>query len=78
MQSALASFGELYECLQPYERQELVRLLVKRAEVGERRITLEIRGGLAGLPAPEEVKSGSRSVRPIWLPDVDSNHEPSG
>ena len=42
-------------------------------------MTLEIRGGLREVPgaATDKTKSGSRSERPEWLPDVDSNHEPN-
>jgi site-specific DNA recombinase len=68
---ALSNIGGVYECLQPYERKELVRLLLQRAEVSERRITLEIRAGLEEFPRPAATggKSGSRSERPGWLPD---------
>ena len=69
MRATLSNITEVYECLQPHERKELVRLLLQRAVVSERRLTLEIRGGLQGLPAAaKEDKSGSRSQRPIWLP----------
>ena len=79
VRAALTNITEVYEALQPYERKELVRLLLQRAEVGERRITLEVRGGLREIPGPAALgdKSGSRSERPGWLPDVDSNHEPT-
>jgi len=50
VRAALANVTEVYEALQPYERKELVRLLLQRAEVGEHRITLEIRGRLQELP----------------------------
>lgn len=80
VRETLGTIREVYECLQPYERKELVRLLLQRAEVGERRITLEIRGGLQVLPTTmaEAAKSRSRLERPSWLPDEDSNLEPSG
>ena len=79
VRATLSNITEVYECLQPHERKELVRLLLQRAVVSERRLTLEIRGGLQGLPAAaKEDKSGSRSQRPIWLPDEDSNLEPCG
>lgn len=77
--AALANVSDVYDCLQPYERKDLIRLLLQRAEVGERRITLEIRGGLQEAPKPAtKGKSASRFERPSWLPDVDSNHEPTG
>ena len=80
VRAALANVTEVYEALQPYERKELVRLLLQRAEVGEHRITLEIRGRLQELPGAATLgaKSGSRSERPGWLPDEDSNLEPTG
>jgi site-specific DNA recombinase len=69
VREALSNVSEVYECLQPYERKELIRLLLQRAEVSERRIVLEIRAGLEELRSPQaRGKSGSRSGRPGWLP----------
>lgn len=78
VQATLANIADVYECLQPYERTELVRLLLQRAEIGERRITLEIRGGLREVPQVATPAAASRFERPEWLPDEDSNLEPSG
>jgi hypothetical protein len=69
-------FTEVYDCLQPYERKELVRLLLHRVEVSDHRITIEIRGR-ASLPAAAS-EDASRFQRPSWLPDEDSNLEPTG
>lgn len=81
VQLALANVDEVYEHLKPHERKELMRLLLQRAEVGDRSIVLEISGAAcAGLAetsgAPGE--GASRYEVPKWLPDVDSNHEPTG
>ena len=78
VRASLANINEVYECLQPYERKELVRLLVQRAEVSERRMTLEIRAGARAVAPATYGNSASRSERPGWLPDEDSNLEPSG
>lgn len=74
IQAVLDNVMQVYECLMPHERKKLARLLLHRVEVSERRITLEIRGG----GCSPEGESASRSERPSWLPDEDSNLEPSG
>ena len=76
---ALRHVDEVYECLHPHERKELFKLLLRRVEVGERQITLEIYAGTAPTTVEEEPRpSGSRFGPLDWLPDVDSNHEPTG
>ncbi len=77
----MANAHEVYEHLRPHERKELMRLLLQRAEVGDRSIVLEIRGaacaGLAETPGAPGV-GASRYEAPVWLPDEDSNLEPTG
>ena len=71
----------MYACLKPHEQKELFRLLLHRVEVGEREIVLEIYAGASATPAPAPDFTKSveqRSGTPIWLPDEDSNLEPSG
>ena len=46
MRSALCQFGEVFACLTPFERKELIRLVLRRAEVGDRQIVLELYGTL--------------------------------
>ena len=74
---ALRRLDEVYEQLRPHERKELFRLLLRSVEVGERQIVLEIYAGVlsGGAEAPD---SQRRIGRLGWLPDVDSNHEPTG
>lgn len=54
--------------LSPFEQKELIRLVLRRAEVGDRHVTLEI------YPiAPQELampQGASRSVTPNWLPEL--------
>ena len=81
MREALDKAGKLYEQLKPYERKELLRLVLRPIELSEREIVLEIYGSdrSDGLHGPLDGSEGlSRSETVSWLPDVDSNHEPSG
>ena len=41
--AALAQISEVFAHLQPFEQQELFRLLLKRVDISERRMVLEIR-----------------------------------
>ena len=81
VQLALANVDEVYEHLKPHERKELMRLLLQRAEVADHSIVLEIRGaacvGLADTRGAPRV-GASRYEAPKWLPDEDSNLEPTG
>ncbi len=74
---ALESFGAVYECLKPYEQKELVKIVLNRAEVSDRKIVLEINGNVPAL-AETSTRSDSRFGIPNWLPGEDSNLEPSG
>jgi site-specific DNA recombinase len=71
VRAALARFNDVYGCLTPFERKELMRLVVHRAEVRDREIVLE----LYAIPAPklEVAQSHSRSEPPVWLPGQGSN-----
>ena len=76
MRNALEWFSDVYACLTPFEQKELVRLILRRAEVSERRIVLELYAVQAQeLAAPQ---SHSRSGILSWLPEQDSNLQPSG
>ncbi len=70
VREALANAHRVYEHLRPHERKELMRLLLKSVEVGDRRMVLELYGTTE--------RGAPRSETMSWLPDVDSNHEPSG
>ncbi len=76
VRAALSEFSGVYACLMPFERKELVRLVLHRAEVSERRMVLE----LYPIRAPElkTAQSLLRSEPPNWLPGQDSNLQPSG
>ena len=76
VRSALSEFGEVYACLTPFERKELVRLVLRRAEVGDRQVVLELYGTLT--PDMATAQSRSCSEPPNWLPGQDSNLQPSG
>jgi hypothetical protein len=73
---ALRHLDEVYEALHPNERKELFRLMLRRIEVGGQQIVLEL---YAGASAPQEGESAEPWAERLgWLPDVDSNHEPTG
>ena len=80
---AMGNITEVYYCLQPYERRELMQLIIAGAEINEREMVLEIRTG-ACMGATDvkrgEVgaKGGLRFEPPDWLPGQDSNLRPSG
>ena len=66
---ALQKVDEVYDCLKPHERKELFRLLLRRVEVDERQIVLEIYAGPAATRAEANVDpNGSRFGRLDWLP----------
>lgn len=66
VRAGLECFGDVRDALSPFERKELVRLVLRRAEVADRHIALEI------YPiAPQELvmpQSRSRFKAPSWLP----------
>ena len=76
VRASLARFKDVYAQLTPFERKELMRLLLHRAEVGDRQIVLEIYPVTAS--EMETPQSRSRSEAPTWLPGQDSNLQPSG
>ena len=50
-----------------------------KARGGERQIVLEIYAGVSPVEASNDAGAERRRIGPLgWLPDVDSNHEPSG
>lgn len=75
--TGLANFRRVYECLRPFEKQELIRLVLHRAEVGDHEIVLEIFEGACASFA-QAPKSDSRFEPTIWLPGEDSNLEHFG
>jgi hypothetical protein len=82
VRDALANIGAVYEQLKSTERKELMQLVLRRVDVNERQIVLEIYGGAcasaAQTPSIASSKSASRSVAPNWLPGQDSNLQPIG
>jgi hypothetical protein len=76
VRASLIRFRGVYAHLKPGERKELMRLLLHRAEVGDRQIVLEIYPVTA--PDMAMPRSPSRSEAPNWLPGQDSNLQPSG
>jgi hypothetical protein len=66
VKAALGQFSEVYECLTPFERKELARLVLPQTEVGDRRIVLELQP--IRVPELAVAQSRSRSEPPNWLP----------
>ena len=79
---ALRKMDELYANLTPFEQRELMRLVLRQAEVNEDRILLELyplaEDHVAQVPEMAAAQSRLRFEPPSWLPDEDSNLEPSG
>lgn len=80
IRTGLANFGRVFAHLQPFEQRELVRLVLKQAQIGDRELVLELYGGALGaFEGKEKANRTPRFAEPtIWLPDVDSNHEHRG
>jgi len=66
VRASLTRFRDVYAHLKPGERKELMRLLLRPAEVGDRQVVLEI----YPITAPEMAmpQSRSRSEASNWLP----------
>ncbi|MFQ6026808.1 MAG: recombinase family protein [Dehalococcoidia bacterium] len=71
VRSALGQVRDLYGALKPYEQKELMQLVLQRAEVNEREITLEVYA-LTGAELPGKVAAEGAVVRmpPDWLPGL--------
>jgi hypothetical protein len=70
-------FDRVYAHLKPFERRELIRLMLHRAVLGDHEMVLEINGRACRefVQAPQNTQSGTWfAERAIWLPEVDSNH----
>ncbi len=79
VRAALENIDALYGALKPFERKELMRLVLRRAEVNERQIVLEIHAGACSPTSQTpSVNGAQRSVIPNWLPGQDSNLQPIG
>ena len=69
VRAALGQVKELFGALKPYEQRELMRLVLQRAEVNEREITLEVYAlNAASLPEKVGVEGDVVRMRPVWLP----------
>ena len=69
VRAALGQVKELFGVLKPYEQRELMQLVLKRAEVNEREITLEVFALTeAALPENVDAEGDMVRMRPEWLP----------
>ena len=79
MTVALSDFSAVYGSLRPYERKELVRLIVHRLEITGREIALEVYGmssmKIGGL---EAIRGPSRFQPPMRLLGQDLNLQQYG
>lgn len=71
VRAALGQVRELFGALKPYEQRELMKLVLQRAEVNEREITLEVYA-LTTAALPEKVSAEGNVVRmrSEWLPGL--------
>ena len=69
VRAALGQVKELFGALKPYEQRELMQLVLQRADINEREITLEVYALNQG-SLPEKVGANWEMVRmrPDWLP----------
>ena len=69
VRAALGQVKELFGALKPYEQRELMQLVLQRAEINEREITLEVYA-LNEASLPDKVSANGEMVRmrPDWLP----------
>ncbi|GEM_PF-2525513 len=73
MRAALQNMQSIYAELQPYERRELVRLVIHKVELHARELVLEIDGGVCTAMGETPLVAGAIGgvVRqaPEWLPE---------
>ena len=77
VRAALGQVKDLFGALKPYEQRELMQLVLQRAEVNEREITLDVYA-LTEASSAGKVGSEGDMVRmpPKWLTCLDSNLPP--
>ena len=69
VRGALGQVKELFGALKPYEQRELMQLVLQRAEVNEREITLEVYAlNEASLSENVGAEGDVVRMRPVWLP----------
>jgi hypothetical protein len=68
VRASLACFKDVYGQLTPFERRELMRLLLRRAEVSDRLIVLEIYRPLARSRRAGKTSWRQRTRRPRLRP----------
>ncbi len=69
VRAALGQVTDLFGALKPYEKRELMQLVLQRAEVNEREITLDVYALTeAGLPGKVGAEGDVVRTRPDWLP----------
>ena len=80
VRSGLLNFGKVFPSLRPFEQRELVRLLLRRAELGDRQLVLELYGKASACFAGKETANPALGFAEVcdWLPDEDSNLEHRG
>ena len=70
VRGALGQAKELFGALKPYEQRELMKLVLKRAEVNEREISLEVYAlTAAASPGEGHAEGDVVRMRPVWLPE---------
>ena len=78
---ALSNIHAIYGELQPYERRELVHLVIHRVELGASKLVLEISGGVCTTMGETPLVAHNGGVvrrTQDWLPELDSNQQHAG
>lgn len=80
VRDGLLNFERVFPHLRPHEQRDLVRLLVRKAELGDRELVLEIYGKASACFAGQEKANPGLGFAEAsdWLPGRDSNPEPIG
>lgn len=81
VRAALTQVRAVYDHLRPFEQKELLRLVLRKAVVGDREIVLEVNGNAcrgAGQAEEDRFSCSQRFGTPEWLPEQDSNLQQAG
>ena len=71
VRAGLADFGRVFAHLRPFEQKQLLRLLLRRAKLGDRELVLEIYGGACAAFTQAPIKANNHAwfaEAPEWLP----------
>ena len=76
----LKNFSDIFKHLKPYQKKELIRLVLHRADISETEMKIALYGNLPDIGPLNlsDSQDDSRSVIASWLPRPDSNQRHGG